>query len=821
MQAVIRDWLDQASKLSSQAESRQAAIGLFRIILQHACLSVTEWLIDNRQSLRFNEGQQLEPLDLYRLRSPSDGTLLDILIEFIVIAENEGWSGISRPVLRDRVDRKRPCARLSSRPLGLKPEDVFRGFIELRNDGVEGHGIPGEYDPEAELDAVLLATECLAPLLPRLDTSGIRYILETPGGARLNLKLLRPVNGHLICYRHIRSRADNKCIVTAQEQLALFERRTHTYETQDVLGASDLSRARGYDFATTYSAEWSPLTLLPDRLTQHFTGRIKELVELEDWLDDLDSRACMLIGDGGIGKTTLAIEFVHRLLNGQVRTEWRPEIITFYTAKQTRWGLEGLETIRTTPVNIADVALEIRRSLDPKPLGREWLAMEPDRAIMKLAGYLHDEWGIRRQDHLIILDNTETMARNYQEVEDLKREIRGLARHVGKVLLTSRRREAVEARHIEISPLDEDESVELLRSRADELQCQPILQAGLSTLRKYSRKLGNKPLVLEVFVQAANVPQMSLDRAFQRVQRMKNEDLGEFLFSDAWNRLSKDMRHLLLLMARVSDVHDEISLKLCCEKTDVLLSAAEDSLEASYGIASITKVGGHLQVIFNHDFLRFCQGRTVQIAGENVPTSQSIESIRRRHRDFMDSSSRRVHDRVSSAFRHPYARAARVAFDDGRYEDCELFYEEAIGADPENGLLFDRFAYFLFSQRRLPEALLKATQATSLAPRDPESWFTRGMIEGRLGRTDEALTSLRLSEQLGKSRQLCLLQQAYAYLNDTPPNKALAHATLKEAQGPNTSAGSQGDPYYYRTESEIERVLDRMSRGHDLRWRPS
>ncbi|MFP3670156.1 hypothetical protein SB717_34265, partial [Priestia sp. SIMBA_032] len=95
------------------------------------------------------------------------------------------------------------------------------------------------------------------------------------------------------------------------------------------------------------------MALIPDRLTADFTGREREIEELTEWTNDFGSRACMLYGDGGIGKTTLAVEFVWRLLEGTVKSEFKPELITFFTAKKTRWGIGGLEIIRLDEVGVA------------------------------------------------------------------------------------------------------------------------------------------------------------------------------------------------------------------------------------------------------------------------------------------------------------------------------------------------------------------------------------------------------------------------------------------------------------------------------------
>jgi hypothetical protein len=73
----------------------------------------------------------------------------------------------------------------------------------------------------------------------------------------------------------------------------------------------------------------------------------------------------------------------------------------------------------------------------------------------------------------------------------LSRQILELSRRVGRVLLTSRRREAIEAHQIEIKPLSDDESFTFLKARAAALERKPILTAAKSTLVRYSKELGN------------------------------------------------------------------------------------------------------------------------------------------------------------------------------------------------------------------------------------------------------------------------------------------------------------------------------------------
>ncbi|NUT60331.1 ATP-binding protein [Herbaspirillum sp. C9C3] len=759
-----------------------------------------------KNPLRLNE----LPLPFEGLRMPADGTLVTAITEMLLICENEYSAGYCRAIWAESTEI-RACWQLL--PSGSKrtAERIMQSLVSIRNDGVEGHGIAGESNLDAEIDAIEYLLDTFSMLLPVADSDGKSYTLSLHDGEAYKIKLLQHRDGHLVCYRNIKKSSAGRCVVKAQLERGWFQRDEISYEADDVFANVVINGEVGrYEILRSYDHEWSPLALFPSRLTEDFTGRQKEIDELADWFDDTESRACMLYGDGGIGKTTLAVEFISRVLEGRVKSGYRPELITFYTAKKTRWGLQGLEIIRLTDVGVADVATFVPRALEGNTLDRAWYTKPPETVIQMLASYLAETWGVNRNNHLLILDNTETMATNADEIRELAKQIRELSRRVGRVLLTSRRRESIEARHIEIKPLEEDESLVFLRARGTTLARKSILDAGDSTLKRYGRSLGNKPLVLEVFVQALGAHGIGLSQAFDRVMRMQTQDLGEFLYSDAWNRMSPTMRHLLLLMSKVTDVHDDTLLKLCCIHVGISVIEAYEALEESRGIAQITSFNGVAQILLSPEFMKYCADRTVEISGVFCPTAASVERIRVRYNEFLRSKSAMVKDRLAIAYRHPYARAAYMAFHEGRDEDCEMFYDLAVNADVDNGWLYDRFAFFLISRRfiRRDESLDWAKKATSLIPNDPDAWFTRGAIESKLGLVKDSLASLDRAAALGKHKHLCYLQQAYAYANDNPPNRALAKSKLVAAE----DAEPKGDSLLWKFRSEVAGLRRRLER---------
>jgi hypothetical protein len=405
--------------------------------LQHVCLVLAEVILEKRRRAAIRRDEA--PLPISSLRMPADGTLVAAALDMLVTAENENLTGYSKPIWKDSAE-DRPCWSLLAHSERRNADRLMQALVSMRNDGVEGHGIAGENDGIAEADAVLYLIEAFTPLLPEIDPEGSSFSLALPNGELYPIQLIRPVQGNLVCYRSIKRATAGKCTVKAQIERGWFRRDDFSYEAPDLFESGVNGEINRYQILSTSHADWSPLALVPDRLTDNFTGRERELDELRDWLDDTESRACMLYGDGGIGKTTLAIEFVQRLIEGRISSAYRPELITFYTAKKTRWGLNGLEIIRLNEVGIADVATFIPRALEGGRLDRSWYSKPPEELIQMVTSYLTETWGANRNSHLLILDNTETMASNAEEVRLLAKHIRELSRRVGRVLLTSRRR---------------------------------------------------------------------------------------------------------------------------------------------------------------------------------------------------------------------------------------------------------------------------------------------------------------------------------------------------------------------------------------------
>lgn len=796
----LRAYLKAVKDVESNTEFSTHADAIIRVALQYAVFALAEWVI---QETRASPHRQLtQDIDFQSLRKPTDGTLTQLFIKLVVECENLGLKGMSKIVWAP-LNENVPCEQLlDAEPSNL--EGLLTAHVRRRNNGA-GHGLPGGHIRDAEYSLVTTLLDRIEPVIPltRAGEASPNFIF--PGAAALKLNLLRSFDGSVYLIRQIRSTNTGKCIVKVQVQRSIGEREETTYEAEDVLSAAPELRNQSIDLLETSVQGWQPLASIPEPMTEAFFGRDEEMRELQDWFDYMDSKACLVFGDGGMGKTTLVVEFLSRVIDGTISVAWRPDLIYFYTAKRTRWGLNGLEVINPSVCGASDVALSLARALEGA-VGREWYSLQSSEAVARLSTLL-GSYGLTRDRSLLVIDNAETLAQSDDDVVALTKTIRELTRYVARVVVTSRRREHVEAQLLEIPTLSEDESELFLRKRGKALDVAHINQAGSSTLKAYARKLGQKPLVLEVFIQSLTEPNTSLERAFSRVQQMQNKDLGEFLYSDAWQRIGAPLRRLLLLMSRVGEVHDEVLLKLCASECGVSVLEAQRAIDESRGIAGISRVGGSLQVTFTPEFMRFCAGRTATLNGKEFPDSAAVDKVGRRYRHFQASMSREVFDKTGMAFRHPLARAAYRAATDGDDSEADAWYELAVGADSSNAALHDRYAYFLMSRGYLERARDRAASAVQLEPQVAEFRFTKGMIESKLGLSRDALQSLSMSQKLGKPVHLCALQMAYAYSKSSPPDYSNARTALMVAR-----EVTPDDPYRFKHLSECDRLAKRIQR---------
>jgi len=772
MQTYLDKQIQEISDCTSKIERRVKFVACFRLLMQQVAYGLLEWIVFQKPGPeKYPERSIVEGL-----KAPVDGSLVDAVEALLILAEKNGWSGVARVLSKTLDDRpaRKLCNGFSKDFRGL-----LRAIVCLRNDGAEGHGLIGGYDNEAELDALKLIVEGLANVIPKLD-NGKAYIGS--GAYRVMVNVVYVVGGTPGLIRRVKILPGDVVRVIGQIDTGGEEKREFTFDTKNPF---KFIPAGTVPSLSIYPNSWEPFYFLPDRTTDSFTGREQQISELVDWINDSESRACLIHGDGGLGKTTLALEFLNRVLEEELVTESHPTIIMFYTAKRTQWGLDGLQTVGHGQPHLLEMLRCIYSLLFNEEPPDAYYTYELNAAVQLLQQKIREDLRVNKQDILVVIDNAETLIEDDSERRMLAKELRVISSRIARIILTSRRYEEIEARPIGIDVFSDDEALDFLRDRASKLQIRVLLNASEADIKSALKKLEKRPIVLEAFVNAFLDPAIKkLDQAANKIGNLLNRDLGRFLFADAWARLNVRVKRLLLLMASVKDVHDERSLKICCNIVELTVQEAEVALKETGGIATLINSGGNMQVTFSKNFLDYAGDKTVTLPdGRSSPSDVEVAKARSEYASFMRTAKVFTGDRLAAAFRTPEAKAAHTARYKGDFKKCKELFESASMSDSTNGWLWDRYAYFLFHDLRDYEAALhKARKAVEFLQDKGEVWLTQGIIEARLGDIRACEISVSRAEQLGIAWPRCSVQRVWSYLKSKPAQPKLAHNKLIELQ---------------------------------------
>jgi len=730
-----------------------------RSVLQTVSISALECCYENTDDIE----QTVLPELAASMLSPSDGTSPRIINTCIPLIQQSGWPSCCitwfMPSNCYLDETTAPLAR------------HVDTWVNYRNDR-PGHGVVAEGTIREALSWLpKLARELvlgLADLLPEILEDGSLIIHtfknEYPKPISLYSLQLTSEKGPIVI-RGITPRGPSWRV--KYQSLDLHTSFDGTYELTQNAPLIALTRLeqrlfRSHTVHLSDGTIWRPTVLLPTRQTPNFEGRTSELKALEDWMNDIDSRACNVFGGGGIGKTTLVIEYLNTILSGNIDPpKWQPIVICFFSAKETRWGPEGLQYLRGAIPSVADAAREIVRSYEER-LEKMWFEGDARQTIDR-AETLMNSLGIKRTDILLILDNSETLVRSKDEEGELGKLIYYMARKLCRILVTSRRREQLEAHPIQVPPMSDREGALLLRKLGVEYSAQSLKQSSEKTLEKINRKFSGTPLLLDVVARLVGKFGYSLDRGVQAALSLAAGDLGTFLYEDAWTRIGHQERQAFLVIGQLGGVVTGDIIGWLCAELNVphtqVLNAFE---ETRFGL--LQDYGSRYDLSMDPSARSFLTQKFTQ-ADKTVHdmVERTVSRVQRKYKQWVQAQSLHVGDRVAEAFRTEAAKAAHQAAEANKVEEAIQWYEEAIQIDRGNTALLDRFAWYLMREPKdLPRALKVAQEACASNPNDTDAHFTAGMIYARMAEISKADEMFERAQRLGKAPHLCALQQVYA-----------------------------------------------------------
>lgn len=292
------------------------------------------------------------------------------------------------------------------------------------------------------------------------------------------------------------------------------------------------SETEGLALVDVQSNVFGNLPLLP----HDYVTRKSLETELASILIDRNHGIVTLHGNGGMGKTYLALAVAHELAQaGQARFD----TIVWFSARDLDLRIAGARAVKPQVVTLQDVC------------GRYGTLFGEEGTIEAFAKRLQGTANRDTPGTLFIFDNFETM-------QDLKELHKFLDQHTtspNKVLLTSRERAFKADYPIEVQGMIRTEAVTMMTKLAQDLHADNLLtEAVIDSI--YEQTKGH-PYVIKVIV-----GEMAKERRYVPALQVINSrsDVATAVFERSFSKLSDSARSVFLSVANWKSYISELSL---------------------------------------------------------------------------------------------------------------------------------------------------------------------------------------------------------------------------------------------------------------------
>lgn len=350
-----------------------------------------------------------------------------------------------------------------------------------------------------------------------------------------------------------------------------------------------------------------------------------------------------IVGEGGIGKTALALKVAFDVLD---LDDCPYDAIVWTSSKTTHLTSHDIRTLE----NSIATSLGMLQAASTHLSGQQ-----SDDPLTELLAYLA-EFRV-----LVVLDNLENV------LDDTIRTFLSLLPSGSKILITSRIGVGAFEYPVKLEPLKEDESIQLLRATSKIRGVNQLTAMPSKQLAVYCRRMKHNPLFIKWFVssvQAGVRPETALGAP---------ETFLVFAMSNVYDFLSPESKQVLAALITVPGRHSQAELTFLTElEVEVLQRALQllltthmvamssvpigSSFETSYSVSELAR-----QFLIRHyppsasEHAAFIRRRKQLVA-----TSEDVAALEKVNRySFYCVSVRTSNDRIVARYLHDALNASR------------------------------------------------------------------------------------------------------------------------------------------------------------------
>lgn len=221
---------------------------------------------------------------------------------------------------------------------------------------------------------------------------------------------------------------------------------------------------------------------LPEFDDTGFLGRKSERDAIRDLIFS-HTRVISLVGEGGVGKTALALRCLYDVLELAENSDDAPfDMVIWVSLKANRLTSSGVVLLRNAIMTSLGLYQSVASSFGGKPDG------DIEELLAEISQYM-DEFRI-----LLCIDNLETI-----DKVDVRRFLAEIP-DGSKVLITTRVGLGEIEYRYKLDSLDSKSSIDLIRSLARLLNIEALQKKNNSSLKDLARRLYNNPLLIKWYV---------------------------------------------------------------------------------------------------------------------------------------------------------------------------------------------------------------------------------------------------------------------------------------------------------------------------------